>query len=460
MQGNHVPVRNIAAGSRLATSLTLDQITVQRTLYWGYRSGRPAAGVAPLPLRLARVLLFLIATCSIGNFNLALFKAGSEFFQQTVAVALWLVLIAVSGLPGALRWPGYSAGLLWPGILLLYVVVSPLWGVSPEIGALKAVTLFVVVIGTWRAALMVTVEEFFGAMTASLAFLALASLLLALFEPAIGVTHDWQHSGQWVGVFAQKQLLGISSAFLVFLTLLRLSRKVTAFDAIAFTIGIMCVVGSGSRGGAAIAVMSVICLFASRKFNVLIIALIATIGVEFVLAAALFLYFAYTGAATLDIGGYQFDLTERTLIWQFAIAAWKEQPVFGFGLDEFWNNQDVLYGFARLRGWYIDNYHNGYFAVICEAGLVGMTLFGIVVVGLIRKLISVAKRPGSRSVSFEMTLGYLLLLFTINFTETWFFRSTNFLSVAFDFLIVKLMLTATGGSPYAAARWRTRSPRG
>jgi exopolysaccharide production protein ExoQ len=150
----------------------------------------------------------------------------------------------------------------------------------------------------------------------------LASLISVFLVPSIGITHEWQHEGFWQGIFEQKQGLGTCSAFLVFATLLRLSRRRTLFDAGACLLGLVCLIGSGSRGGAVLAGTAAVCLLVARRYRKLAPFLANLLVVELALAIALIVFFVLTGYEYIYLFGYEIDVTERTFIWQYAVTTW------------------------------------------------------------------------------------------------------------------------------------------
>ncbi len=132
-----------------------------------------------------------------------------------------------------------------------------------------------------------------------------------------------------------------------------------------------------------------------------------------------------------------------TFIWQFALGMWRDRPLLGYGLNGFWTNPDIYYSYFRLHGWVLDNYHDGYVAIIMETGIVGLTLFTITALKLTSRLhYLLAVTPRGQRLSVEMTIVFMVMFFTINLTETYFLRSTNFLSVLFAFLVAKVFTAA------------------
>jgi hypothetical protein len=83
-----------------------------------------------------------------------------------------------------------------------------------------------------------------------------------------------------------------------------------------------------------------------------------------------------------------------------------------------------------------------------------MALFAACVVALCRKL---ARRVGQAAVmaphdrfGAEATFGFVILCFTINLTETFFFRGTDFTQVTLTFVTVLLFSKEAHGSRAAA----------
>lgn len=393
----------------------------------------------------ARLLLLSIIFLSVGNFQPSLTGADeASALQQSIVLVLWLALIGLSFLPGALAERPTLDGLLWPLLFLGYAAVSPAWSGSPQAGLAKSAVLLVTSFGAWRVAGMMRTESFFEVATYALLLIALASVLLVLFVPSIGVLATWQHSGQWSGVFISKQLLGTAAAFLLLFALLRLAERKRVLDVLGLVLGGACVLGSGSRGGAALAVAAVICILLARRSVGAAIALsllpLLLILVALIVASIL----AYTGYDYLPVFGTRVDLTERTLIWQYGLGHWLGQPIAGFGLNGFWSDEGLYYSFLKKHGWVLDNFHSGYNTIIVELGLFGLALFVIVTA---RLCWSVARRvvadfAGERrclSHGVELALGFMILFFTINLTETFLLRSTNFFQFAFTFLLVRLL---------------------
>ena len=188
------------------------------------------------------------------------------------------------------------------------------------------------------------------------------------------------------------------------------------------------------------AAVAVTCLFAARTYRKATFIVTGAFGAILLVAVANIFYFVATGSQTIDVLGETYDFTERTFIWQYAIGLWSGRPMLGYGLNGFWSQPVIYDGFQRLHGWVLDNYHDGYISLLVETGLVGFALFLALCVRISAKLHHLLlSTPNGQRLSLEMTVAFLLMFFTINLTETYLSRSTNFLALLFAFLIVKII---------------------
>lgn len=393
-------------------------------------------------------LLSLILLVSLDSYNAVFLgisedvgvRQGGDLRPQIAAVVLWLILMIFSFIPGVARLPQRTKGLQWPILLVAWAVLSSLWSDDPLNAMPKAAALLISVLAAWRTTSIVTVEEMFSCIYYNIAALLTMSVALVILVPTIAVRqHEWQHEGDWQGVFGSKQGLGVVSALFLGIVLLRIARRRTLFDISMCGVSIACLFGSGSRGAGIIGILGVTCLLVARKYPKFGFMVIGILAFDIVLAIANILYFAVTGNSSFLIYGYDIDFTERTFIWQYALSLWHDQPLTGFGLNGFWTDSNRYYAYKRLHGWVLDNYHNGYVAIIVETGAIGFILFMIVSFQLFSKLRYLMANLTKNRFSLEMTMIFLLMFFTINLTETYFLRSTNFLSIIFAFLVTKTL---------------------
>jgi len=380
-------------------------------------------------------------------------QQGGDIRPQIAALGLWMALTAISFIPGVAHSPPLTRGLAWPGLLVAWVVLSPLWSDDPASGMPKAILFLATSFAAWRMASVVTTKEMLACTFYSLFVLLAASFVLAVFVPSVGLLlNDWAHEGQWKGVFATKQGLGTVSAVFLILAFLRLSHRRNLLNLTACALGLGCLLGSGSRGGGAMAVVAVLSLVLVRRSPKFAPLVTCVLLIGLLLGILELSYFGITGDDAIRVFGSNINLTERTYIWQYAIRFWLDRPYFGFGLNSFWTNSDIASGYLNSHGWFLDNYHSGYLAIAIETGVIGFALFSMTLLNLAPRLKFLLLNAKSNRLSLEMTAGVMVMFFTINLTETYFLRSTNFMAVLFTFLVIKTLAVPVASEARASAR--------
>lgn len=402
--------------------------------------------------KVVRILVFLVIPLSIGNFIPALWGGISDLSagirpdtlgiepQQVATVSLWVMVLGLSLAPRRMTKSFPTTGLQWATLMLICVVISPLWGVGGRSGLLKALAFLVCSLGVWRAAFFITLAEFFRICKHSLFFLTVMSLAAVLVMPQISIAHGWQQEGLWQGSFVQKQQLGICAAYLLFFSPLGFLRRPGWFDVCSFGIGLISLIGSGSRSGAVMAGISAFSAIALR-WPRCSAPLISLIGLNLLIGTGILVYFFISDADYIPLFGYSLDFDGRTRLWSYAIQLWTNGHfLLGYGLNGFWTQPDVYYNFLGSHRWVLTNYHNGYIAVAVETGLVGFAIFAVLV-GRISSRLRLLLRYDTDNPALEMAVGFLVMTFTLNLTEAVLIRSTSFGQVALSFVIAKLLET-------------------
>jgi O-antigen ligase len=404
----------------------------------------PHAGLASI-----KIMVFLIAFFSFGNFNPALVGAPdalAEMAQKLAVLGLWGLLIGTTFLPNVQQRPPITSGLLLPVVFLSWVVLSILWSNQPGSSVEKLAILVLTAFGTWRLTSALRAEEFFRILSYSLTALVLLSLILVMLVPSIGVLRTWQHAGQWSGIFVSKQTLGTVSALLVFLSMLRLLYRFSTLSLAGFAVALACVIGSGSRGGAVLAAAAVVCILVARRSPWLAAVMSALPIALLALACAAITFLVSSDLPYFPLGDQKVNLTERTLIWSFALQSWTERPLLGFGTNGFWTDAVFYDLFERKYGWVLDNYHSGYVSITIEYGLFGMVIFAAYVARLCwmmsRRIRASRGAPPQERFAVEAIFGFLVLCFTINLTETFFLRSTDFFQITLTYVSINLFAGA------------------
>ena len=434
-------------------------------------SSGPVGSIArPLAGGRARIVvagcLVVVTVVSSSNINPVLLGAAPETpsnLQQYLTILAWLVIIGASfSLPARSRvgpWLDVAAG----AAFLAYAIVSSAWSSAGAASFLKAAALAITTLGAYRVAVTTSVAVVTDCVVAGLVAVTAASVATVLVAPGIGVIGTWMHNGQWSGIYESKQSLGVAGAFLIFFSFcrLRLRGGWLAFLA-SFGLGAAAVLGSGSRGGGAVALCAVLCVLLSNHSRLFSRALLVAPALLTVAAVATLLGLEASGRSKLDILGTETDLTERVVIWQYALGKLSPHLLAGYGLNGFWTDAELYDAFRRTHGWVLDNFHSGYLTILIELGMIGIVLFTLAAL-LYAFRMSARERTGLVDAArFNMISGFIFLVFVYNLTETFFLRSTTLISALLTvFFLASAAVPVSGHArlrPDAALRAAASGP--
>ncbi|MCK1715309.1 O-antigen ligase family protein [Bradyrhizobium sp. 143] len=395
--------------------------------------------------KLARIVIggsiTVNVVASMGTFNAALLPAEFTNLQQAIALLMWGVLIYASAFVRPRLWLQFNPDLIVLVAFYALAAISVAWSSVSAAAIMKSAALVVTTFGAFCLITRVDIDEIVRSTALGLFILVAASAFCAVFVPEIGEDQSWMHNGQWQGIYESKQTLGFVSAYLMFFACYRKMRgQGWAGFLVMFLLASTCVIASESRGAGAVALAAggllVTSLWSTRCMR-----LYAVLPfVMCILAALLILYFYVTGYDSIHLGDSTIDLTERTFIWQYAISHFNDAPLLGFGINGFWTLPSVYDYFEQSHGWVLDNYHSGYIAIAIETGLFGYLLFTTSVFLFSNKVLYLIATRAINRFHGALIIGFVVLSFQTNFTETMFLRSTMFTSVlllAFFFAVCR-----------------------
>ena len=421
------------------------------------RRSRKRRGIArePAALMVMRAAVMAATATSVSNYAPALVPSGLAALQQFVTLGAWAAFILASYGVRPVNRLGLGTETVALALFYGFAFWSVLWANLSPSSLMKAVALAITSFACWRACAALPTDDFVDSAITALIGLCLACLAAVVLVPSVGVDQTWMHEGYWQGIFESKQALGSVTAVLIVLAYHRWSTgrgrtvPLMAILALAGTMNFM----SGSRDALGLAFLGCAAHLAASRSAAVTRALCFGPAAMVLAAAGLLGFLWTTGEPFIPLFGVKVDLTERVVIWAYALSHFGDRPIAGFGLDGFWSNPEVLTAFNREHGWVLDNYHDGYLAVLMETGIVGMALFAAAALCFGLKAAWLAK-PGRMEPSrHRLMVVFATMLFFANFTETYFLRSTNFMAVIG--LLAMAMACRTGD---AAARPSSPEP--
>ena len=388
-------------------------------------AARPDVNIWTTPLVKASIIA--MAFFANSNFSDALVPGAEQSnVQQFIVIATWLAIIFASYFRRQIFSIDTTLGVQVMIAFYALAAASIAWSADPAAGVSKAFALLVTTFGAYRLAMTITLDEIIDCANHGLFMLCALSIALALLVPSIGIVSDWQHAGQWKGMFTTKQSLGLVGAMALFLACYRLmSSSRRLYNGLAVVAAIVCVLGSGSRGGGAIAACAVLGVYAIRRWPRSAAALAFIPLVMCIIGVILIAYMVATGNRNIEVFDAEINFTERTYIWQHALSYFPSHPWLGYGLNGFWTLKEVKDVFIERNRWFLDNYHDGYIGIVMETGVIGLGLFVAAYYLYGRRLRRMVQRGGALPPFIAITLVYSCLVFVIDITETYFLRSTN-----------------------------------
>jgi O-antigen ligase len=205
--------------------------------------------------------------------------------------------------------------------------------------------------------------------------LALATVAVVAFAPAIGLDHSPGHAADWQGIFTQKNACGrimvLASAVLLF------GERLTALRSLTLALFLFILVMSGSRGAWVIEAALLLLWLAlnlARRVSArarTVLAVAAPLLAAGCTAAVLWLYPHFAGLFGRDV-----TLSGRTVIWAQVAHFIARRPLAGYGYDAFWRGMvgpslqiDAAVHFV------VEHAHNGFLEILLELGVAGLALF-------------------------------------------------------------------------------------
>jgi exopolysaccharide production protein ExoQ len=334
-------------------------------------------------------------------------------------LALPLLCLAIT-----FMYRGLGLFLSLPRAIMIYLMIcltSTIWSVDPYDTFKYTSLLFLYILAVAGICHVLNMEVVCKIIIKVLAFLILASVVMAVAFPKYG-THqvvdafESIHVGQWRGVFIHKNHLGAAASMglFTFIFFRRLMNAPFGFRLMCIIAAITCLIFAKSAGSwVALCVMLVyywLIRAVPASGNLLLLVIFGVSGLAYIA-------FIFFGADLVAVVGRDATLTGRTGIWPIVLDAIWQKPLLGFGY--YAAAQDFM-GPILDASVGIRYSHNGYLDVLLGTGIVGLVsllfcIFSVLVTGISR----VKTSAGSEAECFMLLLTFLILgLFFSFFEET------------------------------------------
>jgi exopolysaccharide production protein ExoQ len=302
----------------------------------------------------------------------------------------------------------------WTAILCLWAIASALWSADAGESFRRALGL----VGTSMAGLYIGLrfdpKQQLQTIASVIGLGAVASLLVCLFFPGIGVTSD----GCWDGVYLIKNTMGRMMAMgalcFILLALSERRRRIVRLGYFLLCCGLLIL----SRSATAVVVtVLIIAILPLRKLLYLRTRhlLAATALLIPFLAAAVIWSVESFDEIVLALGRTA-SLSGRIPLWQLVWDEITHKPLLGYGFTAFWNSWEGQ-RVSDTVAWdvAVPHAHNGFLEIWLGLGIIGLVML---LINLVRNF-GMAVRSARTHPGAESSWPLLLLVFTVlyNLTE-------------------------------------------
>ncbi len=330
--------------------------------------------------------------------------------SQAVADALLVFLV--------LRHPRLLlrriAALPWAGLFALLAVASTAWSLDPLLTLRRSIPFALAgLFGLWFAARFPAARQF-AILRLAVVAVALATNVIILAAPSIGLDHSPGHAADWQGVFTQKNACGrimvLATAIILF------ADRITAKRLAALALFLFVLIMSGSRGAwiveFAVLLLWLLLLAARRagsRFR-LVLGLAAPVVVALCAAAAVCLF-----PWLSRLLGRDATLSGRTPIWAQVAHFIAQRPLFGYGYDAFWRGMvGPSFQIDAAVHFIVEHAHNGFLEICLELGAAGLALFLLSYASAWRSLWRHWRTGNLAPIAFPLAILVLIALYDLD----------------------------------------------
>lgn len=287
----------------------------------------------------------------------------------------------------------FAFSLQWSAAIALLAVLSTFWSQDAMTTARRSIPFALATAFGLYVASRFSIQRQAAIFCTTMALTAIASIVLSVFMPSIGLEASTGHLGNWQGVFTQKNACGRA---MVFATAALLAQgRLNIVRGLCLLLFLFVLVMSGSRGAwlieaalfASYAVSRIVKIFraSSRKYLLC--------GVITLMLAAAIIGWIYFPVLASSIGRDS-TLSGRTAIWHQVWVAILKHPVAGYGFSAFWQGmKGESYNVILALRFVIFHAHNGFLEIWLELGGVGLAFFLLSYVRAWRKLWLLLQSP-------------------------------------------------------------------
>src|SRR5581483_10909330 len=298
---------------------------------------------------------------------------------------------------------------VWLILLLTFTFASVLWSEFPAFTARRAIALICTTLFGVYFAMRYSLRQQLRLLSVAFMVAAVASVFFQLF--GWGMNLAAEGVAGWIGVYFQKQLLGMNMAFAtaVLLILIKSDPEYRSWAWIGSILSFALLVLSRS----ATAIVLFLCLFTAFPLRRVLRKSVRAVVFVGVLTVPMAAYSAVWSFRNLDkvtgFLGRDATLTGRVPLWILCTVMALQKPWLGYGYNAFWQGGEGS-TVNRVVGWMPNSAHNGFLEIWLGLGLVGLGLFAITFLIYLKRAVTFLRTVRSAESVWPLLFLILVLL--------------------------------------------------
>jgi exopolysaccharide production protein ExoQ len=336
-----------------------------------------------------------------------------------------------------LTWPPH---IVWLAAYLALAGASTLWAFKPEISLTRFATQTMMLISIILPAMVAArTSDLMRGVFFCFAFGSIFNAVLICGGYSPPLMADTGDAG-YPGYFTDKNTLGQFAALAILLSFYKFfhSGWQRALGLIVFITGIYLVFAAHSKAALGCvllaAILAKLVLFIGKKMRVSPTIVLITAPIWYAVLSRI------VGDNLVNrISWYIFqnyDLSARTVIWDFVNLEIAKRPLLGWGYRSFWLVGPDSPALVEAGGWVrvMPEAHNGYLDTILDTGHIGLVLFLVFILTTLHAVGRVADRDLART---WLLLSIALFNILVNFLESGWMRGGNALGLMFVLVVAE-----------------------
>lgn len=280
---------------------------------------------------------------------------------------------------------GRDLSLFGPGWLLTLVfgwcVLSSLAAVHPDLAIKRTVLVMIVAVNAAVILILPRSErQFAGLIGLGVLAVLLMSYFGVIFRPALAIHQGTEirepmNAGLWRGIFPHKNSAAGAMVLAVFFGLFIASVRSRLLGFLIVALAVLFLINTGGKTSMFILPAIIALAWLVERFTWIRLPLVVGGLIAFNLLVVGSAVFEPIRDVVASLG-VDATFSNRSDIWRFAFSAIAERPLTGYGLQSFWQTEDLVYGGSTVETWAATAYngHNGYLDTLISLGIPGLVL--------------------------------------------------------------------------------------